>query len=89
MQVDEPPAGAGIAERVAWLGSQLYAFGRMPGGSALLPLFWIAVVTGFVVSRRRILAVTLVCVPLSACVLAMLRVVPLYDRIGLWIVPSL
>ena len=84
-----PPAGASIAARVAWLGSRLYDFGGMPGGSAMPALFWMVVVTGFVVTRRRALAVALVCVPLSACALAMLRVVPLYDRIGLWVVPSL
>lgn len=81
--------GGSIARRVAWLASQLYAFGRMPGGSALLTLFWIAVLTGFLASRRRLLAVSLGCVPLSACALAMLRVVPLYGRIGLWVLPSL
>jgi hypothetical protein len=52
-------------------------------------LLWIAATAGLLLTRRRILGVLFLVVPLSAFLLAAFRVVPLYDRFALWIVPAL
>jgi hypothetical protein len=84
-----PPASAGLGGTLGWLASQLQPFALKPGGATLWPLFWLAAASGFVVGGRPRLGLVLATVPLSAFVLAGIRLVPLYERLSLWVVPSL
>lgn len=76
-------------DRVAWLARQLAPLADTAGGTSLWVMFWIAVAGGFVLSTSARLGVLLALVPLSAFVLATLRLVPLYERLSLWTVPAL
>jgi hypothetical protein len=46
-------------------------------------------VCGFLFGRPRLLAIVFAAVPISASVLALIGLVPLYERLALWVVPSL
>lgn len=84
-----PPPSAGLFETFGWLGAQMRPFAVKPGGTGLWILFWIAAFAGLALSRKRQLGLLFATVPVSAAVLAALRVVPLYERISLWVVPAL
>ena len=83
-----PPQSAGIPETLRWMASRLEPLARNPGGTAWWMTFWLVVLCGFAMAERR-LGVVLAAVPLSALALGALRVVPLHDRLALWIVPAL
>ena len=74
-----------------WIRDQLVPFAIKPGGTRLGWLLWVAVAAGFALAtdRRRTLAWAFATVPLSAFALAALRLVPLYERLSLWVVPAL
>jgi hypothetical protein len=84
-----PRAGSGFVDILGWLTAQARPLALKPGGTALWPLFWTLTIAGFVFARRRSLGLLFATVPVSACVLAALRLVPLYERIALWVVPAL
>ena len=84
-----PPASAGPVERVTWVIGRLESLAQKPGGSRLWLAFWLVAACGFVVGRPRRLGALCATVPLSAFVLAALRVVPLFERLSLWMVPAL
>jgi len=84
-----PPPAAGLSGTVAWLAAQLEPFAIKPGGTVLWALFWLSATCGFVLSPNPILGLVLATVPLSAFVLAALRIVPFYERTALWVVPAL
>lgn len=84
-----PPESAGLGGTLSWLTSQLQPFALKPGGAHFWPLFWLAAASGFVAGGRPRLGLVLATVPLSAFLLAGLRVVPLYERLSLWVVPAL
>jgi hypothetical protein len=50
---------------------------------------WAAAACGFALSPNRWLGVMLATVPISAFALAAFRLVPLYERLSLWVVPAL
>ena len=50
---------------------------------------WLAAIAGFVFSRRPVLATLFASVPVSGFLLAAVGLVPLHDRVALWIVPAL
>jgi hypothetical protein len=52
-------------------------------------MFWVSLACGFAFTAHRPLNVLLAAAPLSAFVLAALRLVPLVERLSLWIVPAL
>jgi hypothetical protein len=83
-----PPESAGLPAALAWLFRQTGPFATKPGGS-LEVLLWVASVCGFLFGRPRRLAIVFAAVPISASLLALIRLVPLYERLGLWVVPSL
>lgn len=83
------PESAGLVETVRWLAGRLEPIAWRPGGATAPLLFWIAASAGFIVGRRRLPGVMFVVVPLFAMLLAVLRLVPLYDRFALWMVPAL
>ena len=86
-----PPESAGTFGTVRWIGERLLPFAEKPGGAGFGVLFWIASIGGFAVASgsQRLLALTCATVPLSAFVLAAVRVVPFFERLVLWVVPAL
>jgi hypothetical protein len=83
-----PPATAGVAETLRWLGGRLEPLAWHPGGSNLFVGFWGVATAGFVFGNRRFGAL-LATITLSAFAFAAMGVVPLYERFALWIVPAL
>jgi hypothetical protein len=86
-----PPATGGVAARLQWLASQLVPFAMKPGGSGFGALFWATSVLGmlFAIRTRPALGLLMVSVPLSAFALAGMRLVPLHERLSLWVIPAL
>jgi hypothetical protein len=86
-----PPADAGLIDRLHWLGAQFAPFAGKPGGTGLAALFWLLAIGGFAIAVRVDLPLRLAfaTVPVAAFLLAGLRLVPLYERLSLWMVPSL
>ena len=83
------PPSIGLIESVRWMGAQLERVASNPGGATIGLLLWAAAFSGFAFSNRRRLAIMFVTVPTVAIALAVVRLVPLGDRLALWIVPSL
>lgn len=83
-----PPAATRASATLAWLGAQLEPLAANPGGTAHWATFWALAVFGFVFARGS-LGMILAAVPLSAFALSATRMVPLHDRLALWIVPAL
>ncbi len=84
-----PPADAGISGTVRWLYSQLEPLAMKPGGTARAAAFWISAGLGFTVASWRLLGLTAGLVVASGFALAVLRIMPLYERLSLWFVPAL
>jgi hypothetical protein len=86
-----PPATGGVAARLQWLASQLVPFAMKPGGSGFGALFWATSVLGmlFAIRTRPALGLLMASVPLSAFALAGMRLVPLHERLSLWVIPAL
>lgn len=83
-----PPADAGLLGSLQWTAAQLAPLAIKPGGSGFGLIFWIAVGAGFVVTRRYSTSFRLAfaLVPLSGCAWAALRLVPMLERLSLWMV---
>ncbi|MCC7032747.1 MAG: hypothetical protein IT179_07940 [Acidobacteria bacterium] len=84
-----PPASAGVMERVAWLGSRFESLAVNPAGSRRWTPFWLLAAGGFALTSRPALGMLLAAVPLSAFALAALRIVPLFERLSIWVLPAL
>jgi hypothetical protein len=84
-----PPLGAGLLDTSRWLISQTDTFTTRPGGSELTALFWLVVLAGVLFAQPRLFGYLVAAVTLSLCVLAAMRLVPLYERFAIWVVPSL
>ncbi len=84
-----PPASAGLREMAGWFAGRLQPLADNPGGASLWILFWISVTLGFALGRSSMLRIVLAAVPLSAFVFTAFRVVPLFERLSLWVVPAL
>ena len=84
-----PPESAGLFSRLGWIAQRLGTLASNPAGTTLGVALWASAVSGFVFTRARTLGVLFATVPISAFVLAALRLVPLSDRLSLWMVPSL
>jgi len=92
-----PPLSDGASRTLQWLAWQLAEFGVKPGGTRFGMLLWLASAAGFFFScrfaagamTRRSVALLFAMVPLSAMMLAALRLVPFYERLALWVVPAL
>ena len=59
-----------------WIAQRLDELASNPGGTTLALALWVAAAAGFALGHRRILAATFALVPLSAFVLAALRLLP-------------
>ena len=84
-----PPASGGAVATLQWLRDQLDDFALKPGGTELAVLFWASAAAGFVLTRRRLLGSIAAAVVFSGFLFAVLRLVPLYERLSLWFVPAL
>jgi hypothetical protein len=83
------PASAGVVAHIDWLFRQAGPLSATPGGSGLAGLLWVISTCGFLFGRPRLLALVFAFVPVSASVLALMGVVPLLERLALWVVPAL
>jgi hypothetical protein len=83
------PLGAGVLDTSRWLISQTDTLTTRPGGSELTALFWLVVLAGVLFAQPRLFGHLVAAVTLSLCVLAAMRLVPLYERFAIWVVPSL
>jgi hypothetical protein len=84
-----PPASGGAVATLAWLRDQLDDFALKPGGTELAAFFWTSAAAGFVLTSRRLLGSIAAAVVLSGFLFAVLRLVPLHERLSLWFVPAL
>jgi hypothetical protein len=88
-----PPVSAGTGGTLRWILGQFEPFAVKPAGSGLWVLFWLASASGlvFAIATRRAPAfgLMLVTVPISALALAVLHLVPTFERLTLWVVPAL
>ena len=83
------PRDAGFAGSLRWLYGQLEPFAVKPVGTALAASFWISVALGVALAPARMLGIAAGLVVLSGFALAVLRIMPLYERLSLWFVPAL
>lgn len=86
-----PPAAGGVVATAHWIVAQLRPIAIKPGGTALTAWFWIAWAVGitYAIVRRNALGWLFGAVPASALALALFRLVPPFERLGIWFVPSL
>jgi hypothetical protein len=86
-----PPRSAGFVETVRWVAAQFHPLAVKPGGADGWIAFWIVAAGGFALLVRTYPSTGLLfaLTPIAAFVLAAFRVVPLYERLSIWIVPSL
>ena len=86
-----PPASGGMNATMHWWLGIFEPFALKPAGTGRWVLFWMASISGFVFAiwQRRMFGLMLITVPISAALLATLRIVPPNERLGLWIVPAL
>ena len=85
-----PPAGVGLTETLAWLGSRLHPLAVKPIGTRHSVLLWALVTFGLVVAirKRPPAGLLLAALPLSAFAWAGIRAVPMFERLSLWVVPA-
>jgi hypothetical protein len=84
-----PPASMGIVERARWIADRLPALALDPAGTAWTAMLWVCAAAGLALGGRPALGLAFATAPLSAFLFAGFRVVPLYQRFVLWIVPAL
>ena len=84
-----PHRAAGWLETLRWFGARLDRLGTDMGGSEAGVILWVLAACGFAWSARTALGLVFGGVAVSGFVFAALRLVPLYDRFSLWMVPAL
>ena len=85
-----PPGSAGVVDSLRWIMSRLGPLADKPGGADGQMIFWLAALGGVVIAwRQSRLALFVSLVPLSAVVWTLFRLVPLGDRVSLWMIPAL
>ena len=86
-----PPLSNGVGPTLGWIVGQFEPFARKPGSSGLPVLFWLAWAAGvaFAIARRRRHGIVIATVPLAALALALFHLVPPFERLALWVVPSM
>lgn len=85
------PQPLGVRSGLRWLASLPDMLAKDPILTDSVVAFWILAAIGIVaaIAVRRDLGALLISVPISAVVLATMRVVPLQSRLALWLVPTL
>ena len=84
-----PPARLGLIDIVRWVLDRFKPLAYNPGGTVLWVSLWLSAAAGFAWSGRPALGLVFATAPLSAFAFAGLRLVPLYERLSLWIVPAM
>jgi uncharacterized membrane protein len=84
-----PAATAGAIDMAKWLAAQMAPLAYRPGGTTLALLFWTVALCGLAFARHRVLLCTCAAVAAAAATFASLRIVPLYERLSLWMMPAL
>jgi hypothetical protein len=85
-----PPESAGVQEALTWVVNQLLPFAEKPGGTTSEILFWVAAALGVIAAwRQSRLALFFGLVPLSGFLWTAMGLVPLADRISLWMIPAI
>ena len=84
------PPGSSPAGALQWFGERAESLAAHPGGAAGWALFWVAVLYGLSVLLldRPVMGLVMLSVPLSAILLAILRLAPLADRLAFWTTPA-
>jgi hypothetical protein len=84
-----PPTGDGIGATAQWITAQAAPLAVKPIGTGLPVVFWLAYMAGIMagLARRSNLAIVCATVPGSAIALAVLHVVPTFERLAIWSVP--
>ena len=86
-----PPLASGARATLQWIVNQIGSFARKPGSSGMPAFFWLAWIAGVsaAIVRGRSHGWLLATVPLSALALALFHVVPPFERLAMWVVPSM
>jgi hypothetical protein len=84
-----PPESAGLIDRAQWLIDRVQPLARDPGGTQLWKSLWLLAICGFTFAMKPSLGGMFSTVPLAAFAFAALGLVPLRERLAIWIVPSL
>jgi hypothetical protein len=86
-----PPVSKGVAHTASWIVGQLEPFAVKPGSSGYPFLFWLVWASGlaFGIASRRTHAAVVATVPFAALALALLHVIPPFERLAMWVVPSI
>jgi len=86
-----PPAGVGVVAALEWVAAQILPFAVKPGSSSFPVVFWIAAAAGLALAMRvrPALGLTFAPIPIAGFAFAAAGQVPLFERLSLWIVPSL
>ena len=85
-----PPAGASLAAIVRWVIAQLGPLAVKPGGSGFGVWFWAVAAAGFILARRTsvVTRIMFAIIPVSGLFWAAVRLVPMFERLSLWMVPA-
>ena len=85
------PASGGLPGAVEWAMTRLEPLAEKPVGTTHPLSFWLVVAAGIglAIRSRPAPGLLLALIPLSAFVFGALRLVPVYERLSLWIVPAL
>jgi hypothetical protein len=84
-----PGAHLGLFGTVRWVLDRVEPLSINPGGTGLWVSLWVSAAAGLAWSARPALGLIFATVPISAFTFAGLRLIPLYERLSLWIVPAL
>jgi hypothetical protein len=84
-----PAARLGLIDTVRWMLDRFKPLAWNPGGTVLWVSFWVSAAAGLAWTTRPALGVVFAAAPLSAFAFAGLRLVPLFERLSLWMVPAL
>src|SRR5262249_30335532 len=90
-QLEFPSPDAGVVGIVRWFGARPASFAIKPGRTGAGIVLWIAGAAGFgsaIRRRERWLAIAFALVPVSAFALSTAHLVPFFERLVLWVVPS-
>ena len=91
-EAELPAARLGLLGTLRWTLDRFQPLAINPGGispAGLWVSLWLLAACGFAYGARPALGLVFATVPLSAFAFAGLRLVPLYQRLSLWIVPAL
>ncbi|HZR23899.1 MAG TPA: hypothetical protein VFA59_09955 [Vicinamibacterales bacterium] len=84
-----PPPSVGPIGALRWMLGRLDVLAAVPGDTGLWISLWVLALCGFVFGSPPLLGLVFATVPLTAFLLAGLRIVPLFERFVLWMVPAL